>query len=197
MLVFWLMIGWMWCWLCEFLWLIVFILLFMLILVDLQNDFYVLVIVIIVLDVVFKVGNNVWCVVFDLVLVVLFGFGLYLLIVVICWLLEWVWKNCWYLLQDVEDELILWQMMQFELMLDVDICIDEYGDWCMCIELCLQFFVMKFIFVLCLVGVQYEVRFMLGFFMDCVFCVIVGGCELVYRFFEDEYFIVLLDIFLL
>ncbi|HCT4714098.1 TPA: HIT family protein, partial [Pseudomonas aeruginosa] len=36
---------------------------------------------------------------------------------------------------------------------------------------------------------------MSGFPMDCVFCAIAGGREPAHRLFEDEHFIVLLDIF--
>lgn len=82
------MTGWMWRWLREPLRVLIAVLLATPTLVDPVRDYYAPAIAVTALDVLFKVGSNLWRSLSDLVMFGLIGFALYLLFVVVRWPLE-------------------------------------------------------------------------------------------------------------
>lgn len=80
--------GWMWRWLREPLRVLIAVLLATPTLVDPVRDYYAPAIAVTALDVLFKVGSNLWRSISDLVMFGLIGFALYLLFVVVRWPLE-------------------------------------------------------------------------------------------------------------
>jgi signal transduction histidine kinase len=88
LLVWYLMTRWMWRYLKEPLLVLVAVLLFTPTTVDPVKDALAPAVAITALDLLFKVGNNVWAAVSDLVMSGMFAFGAYLLFVLIRWPIE-------------------------------------------------------------------------------------------------------------
>ncbi|CAM3160457.1 MFS transporter [Pseudomonas floridensis] len=88
LLVWFLMTGWMWRYLKEPLRVIAAVLLFTPTLVDPVKDAYAPAVAITALDLMFKVGSNVWTAVSDLAMYGMFALGAYLLFVLIRWPIE-------------------------------------------------------------------------------------------------------------
>ncbi|QXG48993.1 MFS transporter [Pseudomonas viridiflava] len=88
LLVWFLMTGWMWRYLKEPLRVIAAVLLLTPTLVDPVKDAYAPAVAITALDLMFKVGSNVWTAVSDLAMYGMFAFGAYLLFVLIRWPIE-------------------------------------------------------------------------------------------------------------
>jgi hypothetical protein len=92
LLVWFLMTRWMWRYLREPLVVIVAVLLFTPTLIDPAKDVYAPAIAVSALDLMFKVGSNVWRAVSDLVMYGMIALGIYLLFALIRWPLEKSWK---------------------------------------------------------------------------------------------------------
>ncbi|MGY4532717.1 hypothetical protein ACVW0Y_001846 [Pseudomonas sp. TE3786] len=85
--------GWMWRYLREPLRLVVAVLLFTPTIVDPGKDLYAPAVAITALDLLFKVGSNIWRAVSDLAMYGMIAFALYLLFVLIRWPIERAWKK--------------------------------------------------------------------------------------------------------
>ncbi len=92
LLVWFLMTRWMWRYLREPLLVIVGVLLFTPTLIDPVKDTYAPAIAVTALDLLFKVGSNVWRAVSDLAMYGMIALGVYLLFVLIRWPIEKSWK---------------------------------------------------------------------------------------------------------
>ena len=92
LLVWFLMTRWMWRYLREPLLVIVGVLLFTPTLIDPVKDTYAPAIAVTALDLLFKVGSNVWRAVSDLVMYGMIALGVYLVFVLIRWPIEKSWK---------------------------------------------------------------------------------------------------------
>ncbi len=88
LLVWFLMTGWMWRYLKEPLRVIAAVLLFTPTMVDPAKDVYAPAVAITALDLMFKVGSNVWAAVSDLAMYGMFAFAAYLVFVLIRWPIE-------------------------------------------------------------------------------------------------------------
>ncbi|KFE45099.1 MULTISPECIES: hypothetical protein [Pseudomonas] len=92
LLVWFLMTRWMWRYLREPLLVIVAVLLFTPTIIDPVKEKFAPAVAITALDLLFKVGSNVWRAVSDLAMYGMIAFGLYLLFVLIRWPLEKSWR---------------------------------------------------------------------------------------------------------
>ncbi|MEN0107136.1 MAG: MFS transporter [Pseudomonas sp.] len=93
LLVFFRLTGWMWRYLAEPLRVVVAVLLFTPTIVDPSKDLYAPAVAISALDLLFKVGSNIWRAVADLAMYGMIAFAVYLLFVLIRWPIESAWKK--------------------------------------------------------------------------------------------------------
>lgn len=93
LLVWFLMTRWMWRYLREPLLVIVGVLLFTPTVIDPVKDTYAPAIAVTALDLLFKVGSNVWRAVSDLAMYGMIALGVYLLFVLVRWPIEKSWKS--------------------------------------------------------------------------------------------------------
>jgi hypothetical protein len=93
LLVFFRLTGWMWRYLREPLRVVVAVLLFTPTIIDPAKDLYAPAVAISALDLLFKVGSNVWRAVADLAMYGMIAFAVYVLFVLIRWPIERAWNK--------------------------------------------------------------------------------------------------------